>query len=298
MIFDGPIGGGALSLAVYRRADGFYRTTGTTFVDSATVADAVWRTGLLAATEKLSASSKGTGVYAWTPPTLPAGTYSIVAFADHDDLLPDGTRESDTGTVGKYLILRFVLNVGSEGQALNLANLETDVQLSSEDISALAGEISAAIGDLGIDTTAIAQAVAGLLAGMRFVVHSTVLADGTIELDQGDDYAAADDREIVLRVANYTGPDLDGDSYHLALCPTAPHVLGQAGDVLVLDGSAAMDDTDAVFTFTATAAQTATLETSPPDQPLNYRYKVRMTKSSRKITILRGAATVHRDLFQ
>lgn len=86
IIFAGPIGQGTLYVALYRAADGYFRSTGTTFADPAGLDVTDFRAGLYTATEvtfDTGGTPKGTGFYLLNTGNIAIGDYVADKFDDN-----------------------------------------------------------------------------------------------------------------------------------------------------------------------------------------------------------------------
>lgn len=119
MTFDGPIGSGTLYLAVYRKSDGAYRTTGTTFAAISGLSDSQWRSGLFTATEQTNSDGKGTGCYSWSSGNLPVDYYTVKVFDANSGIGPDGI----DGSSVDHHVEAFNFAANGAGGSANLNNV-------------------------------------------------------------------------------------------------------------------------------------------------------------------------------
>lgn len=120
----------------------------------------------------------------------------------------------------------------------------------------------------------------GRLRGEPLIVRSPVASDGKVELVQGDDYAAADARELVFTGGPWPGVE-PGDPVRLTIAPYR----GGAG--LSTDGEIAAAP-GAVATVELTAEQTRSLVVG------DHHFAVDATSDGRRITLQVGNLAVVR----
>lgn len=211
MTFDGPVGLGTLYLAVYRKSDGFYRSTGTTFVNIAGLSDAQFRAGLFTASELLSQSGEATGVYAWTSGALAKDAYSVYCYTNNTTLEPSGGDSGEAGDEEEHFIQAFILNADGAGGAISLANLEVEATV---DEAAIATAVATELGDLA-DPDAIAAAVAIALQQQGVVTPPPVSSgDMLTDLKQALANLSAKYLEVSTNPQpNYT---MDGETWNMA----------------------------------------------------------------------------------
>lgn len=129
-----------------------------------------------------------------------------------------------------------------------------------------------------------------LIGNVDVTFVSPVAADGTLTIVQGDDYTMAAGKQLQWRVENWAGANLAGATMTLALIPTAAYNAGDNTPALAVEGAAELSGTTAMFTAELTAAQTAALESSPPEGFYNYQYQVRVeTAAGQRLTIVTNA---------
>ena len=130
----------------------------------------------------------------------------------------------------------------------------------------------------------------------RMVQISPVLEDGEIELVAGDDYSVAKDTPVTITITDYTGMSVtdSGTKAELRIATLENYTAGSAANELIItDSSPSMPAADAVFTFELTAAETATLGTSPPADTLDHVFQlVLVAPGGEEATLMIGPMTV------
>lgn len=126
-------------------------------------------------------------------------------------------------------------------------------------------------------------------------INSPIKADLSAQIVAGYDYAAADDQGLGWSVPSSQLPDLSTATITLYIMKAADFYAGTGVAALTLTGSVTTVSSNQVFIAELTAAQTATLSTSPPDDPMNYIYQLTATISGREFVIKTNALTCLRS---
>lgn len=225
-----------------------------------------------------------------TEPVAGSGVYHV---ADHD---PDATLtyvwDNGVGTVGASETLyagRETLPDLATAAAVTALN-----DLSAADVAAELETYDAAKAADIPDDYATAAALATLdgvadaiklktdkIGVAHITVTSPVATDGTINLYEADDYAAADTRALTFTVPVGSVPDLAGATVQL-----------QCAQATWTATSCTSDDADWTIVFELTSTETAAL--SPGTQ--SYEIEARLATSGRIVTLGTGTLTVVRDI--
>lgn len=149
-------------------------------------------------------------------------------------------------------------------------------------------ETEAGLGDLLSEVLARVNAA-------RITYQGPISNTLTATIIQGDTYTTSD---LVWTVEDYTGPSVSGSTGKLRICKLEDfNEDGAVSAELEVDATASMVGADLVITSALTAAQTAALESSPPDDKWNYVYQVVLTLSGGSVLTpdrATGAMTVNK----
>lgn len=146
-----------------------------------------------------------------------------------------------------------------------------------------------------LDSGDIIQIVNGVVAGLAGTeVNYTgpVLADGSVDLVEGDDYTS---RPFTWTITGYTGPSLSGAAAVLRFIPMADYNL--SGNTATAEVSKSFTLTQSGTTVTVSVAPTASdltalTKTHPPLPSPNYKVQVKATSSN--VTLVLANATRRR----
>jgi hypothetical protein len=133
----------------------------------------------------------------------------------------------------------------------------------------------------------------------RVVYSGPVSTTLSATIIQGDDYLNADGEALTWTIEDYTGPSVTSSTAGLKIMTYADYIAEGGTVALSVTATAAMVGDDLVLKADLTAAQTAALDASPPDDKWNYVYQVIVTLSNgHVITPARatGAMTVQKRI--
>ena len=254
----------------------FDRSTGYVYVSngasSGAFADASWDTYEVAMTERGTSS----GIYELAKSSgLDAdGYYDIVIYEQAGGSPAITDQPVGAGTLGTP---------------------PSSVTLSAGDIEDIVdGIVGGGVATLANQTIILARVNAA-----RVVYSGPVSSTLSATIIQGDDYLDADGEALSWTIEDYTGPSVTSSTAALKVMTYADYIAEGGTVALSVTATAAMVGDDLVLKADLTAAQTAALEASPPDDKWNYVYQVIVTLSNgHVITPARatGAMTVQKRI--
>lgn len=137
-------------------------------------------------------------------------------------------------------------------------------------------------------------AIYSLLAAGPINVFSRTAQGGPISFAQGDDLVAANGTAITGRVG-WGGSTLSGATITFSLIAASDYAQGNNNIALTASGSGSLSAGVVTYTIELSAAQTAALNSSPPQPGRNYMYAIRITDASTKLTtLILGPCTVQK----
>jgi hypothetical protein len=211
---------------------------------------------------------------------LKSGLGTIPASGNWNTVTPDaaGTASSIAATIAgagwsastdTLAAIRDAVDGISAGSGLTAQQTRDALKLAPSNGTPAAGSIDAELDAIGVKTVTIGSG--------RITYVSTVAESGLATIWAGDDYRAADGTAFPITVDDYAGPSLATATAVLRIMDSVQYLSAVDGVSVKADlevaATIAIDGTTITLAADLTAAQTATLVTSPPQLAYNYVYE-------------------------